>query len=168
MENNPTNMTNETQTIDSLKAEVAALKEQHLQDLEKAALQRELDELKAGRMPVEPVVDQNKEIAAVQLSDLKLARVRQGLNGLAHFIGGPVASVYYGAKTGYWVPTLAATGVAVVTLPMAVLDLGLTFAVAPPVTSCLIMCNKSSEKRRQLGIMMPEQADALMAKVTRF
>ena len=65
-------------------------------------------------------------------------------------------------------PTLAATGVAVVAVPLAVIDLGLTFAVAPPLTSCLMMCNKSSEKRRQLGILMPEQADAMMAEVPRF
>ena len=90
------------------------------------------------------------------------------MNGLFHFLLAPVASVYYGSKTGYWMPTLAATGVAVVAAPLAVIDLGFTFAVAPPLTSCLMMCNKSSEKRRQLGILMPEQADALMAKVTRF
>ena len=67
-----------------------------------------------------------------------------------------------------WVPTLVATGVAVVAVPVAVIDLGFTLAVAPPLTSCLMMCNKSSEARRKLGILMPEQAEALMAKVTRF
>jgi len=169
-------MTDE-QTLDQLKAEVAALKEQRTkelqaeaeqrkQDQEMARLQAELDELKAGRLPL--ASGQEKAIAEVQLADLKLARVRQGINGLAHFIAGPIASVAYGAKTGYWVPTLAATGVAVVTAPMALVDFGLTFAFAPPVTSCLLMCTKSNEKRRQLGIMMPEQADAMMAQVTRF
>ena len=162
-------MTESTQTLEQLQAEIKALKEQRLQELELNAAQRELDQLKAGKMPVEdPSVAGNAAIAGEQIGDLKLARVRQGMNGLFHFLLAPVASVYYGSKTGYWVPTLAATGVAVVAVPLAVVDLGLTFAVAPPLTSCLMMCNKSSEKRRQLGILMPEQADALMAKVTRF
>ena len=160
-------MTESTQTLEQIQAEIAALKEQRIQELEKATAQRELDQLKAGKLPVETVVG-NAAIAGEQIGDLKLARVRQGLNGLGHFISGPIASVYYGAKTGYWVPTLAATGVAVVAVPVAVVDFGFTLAVVPPLTSCLMMCSKSSEKRRQLGILMPEQADALMAKVTRF
>jgi hypothetical protein len=160
-------MTESTQTLEQMQAEIAALKEQRIQELEMATAQRELDLLKAGKLPVETTAG-NTAIAGEQIGDLKLARVRQGLNGLAHFISGPIASVYYGAKTGYWLPTLAATGVAVVAVPVAVIDLGFTLAVAPPLTSCLMMCNKSSEKRRQLGILMPEQADALMAKVTRF
>ena len=162
-------MTEATQTLEQMQAEIAALKEQRIQELEVASAQRELDQLKAGKLPVEvPSIAANTAIAGEQIGDLKLARVRQGMNGLFHFLLAPVASVYYGSKTGYWMPTLAATGVAVVALPLAALDLGLTFAVAPPLTSCLMMCNKSSEKRRQLGILMPEQADALMAKVTRF
>ena len=162
-------MTESTQTLEQLQAEIKALKEQRTQELEMAAAQRELDQLKAGKMPVEaPSVVGNTAIAGEQIGDLKLARVRQGMNGLFHFLLAPVASVYYGSKTGYWMPTLAATGVAVVAVPLAVIDLGFTFAVAPPLTSCLMMCNKSTEKRRQLGILMPEQADALMAKVTRF
>ena len=162
-------MTDSTQTLEQMQAEIAALKEQRMQELEVASAQRELDQLKAGKMPVEaPSVAANAAIAGEQIGDLKLARVRQGMNGLFHALTAPIASVYYGAKTGYWMPTLAATGVAVVAVPLAIIDLGFTFAVAPPLTSCLMMCNKSSEKRRQLGIMMPEQADALMAKVTRF
>ena len=160
-------MTETTQTLEQMQAEIAALKEQRLQELELAAAQRELDQLKAGKIPAETPVG-NAAIAGEQIQDLKVARVRQGMNGLFHFLTGPIASVYYGSKTGYWMPTLAATGVAVVGLPLAVIDMGLTFAIAAPVTSCLMMCNKSSEKRRQLGILMPEQAEALMAKVTRF
>ena len=156
-------MTETTQTLEEMQAEIAELKAAQLETLKLEATKRELEDLKAGR-----TTTGNAAIAGEQIGDLKLARVRQGLNGLAHFISGPIASIYYGAKTGHWVPTLAATGVAVVAVPVAVVDFGFTLAVAPPLTSCLMMCNKSSEKRRQLGILMPEQADALMAKVTRF
>ena len=156
----------EATELQILQAEIAELKAQKQAEAQTADAQRELDDLKAGRVPVTSAG--NYAIAGEQIKDIKLAQVRQGMNGLFHFLLAPVASIYYGSKTGYWMPTLAATGVAVVALPFAVADLGLTFAVAPPLTSCLMMCNRSSEKRRQLGILMPEQADALMAKVTRF
>ena len=162
-------MTESTQTIEQMQAEIKALKEQRLQELELAAAQRELDQLKAGKIPAQaPTSAGNYAIAGEQIKDIKLASVRQGMNGLFHFLLAPIASVYYGSKTGYWKPTLIATGVAVIGVPVAVVDAGFTFAVAPAVTSCLMMCNKSSEKRRQLGILMPEQADAMMAEVTRF
>ena len=162
-------MTESTQNLEQMQAEIKALKEQRLQELELASAQRELDQLKAGKIPAEsPTSAGNKAIAVEQIKDVKLASVRQGMNGLFHFLLAPVASVYYGSKTGYWTPTLAATGIAVVAVPLAVVDAGITLAFAPPITSCLMMCNKSSEKRRQLGILMPEQADAMMAEVTRF
>ena len=154
---------NNTQTLEQMQAEIAELKATQLETLKLESAKRELENLKAGRTSAGTTA-----IAGEQIGDLKVARVRQGLNGLAHFLCGPIASVAYGAKTGYWLPTLAATGVAVVAVPVAVIDFGLTLAVAPPLTSCLMMCTKSSEKRRQLGILMPEQADAMMAEVTRF
>ncbi len=157
-------MTEQTpQTLEQMQAEIAELKATQLETLKLESAKRELENLKAGRTSAGTAA-----IAGEQIGDLKVARVRQGLNGLAHFLCGPIASVAYGAKTGYWLPTLAATGVAVVAVPVAVIDLGFTLAVAPPLTSCLMMCTKSSEKRRQLGILMPEQADAMMAEVTRF
>jgi hypothetical protein len=159
--------TESTQSLEQMQEEIAALKEQRIQELEMATAQRELDQLKAGKMPIETVAG-NTAIAGEQIKDLKLASVRQGMNALFHFLTGPIASVYYGSKTGYWTPTLAATGVAIVGVPLMVIDLGLTLTIAAPVTSCLMMCNKSSETRRKLGILMPEQSDAMMAKVIRF
>ena len=94
---------------------------------------------------------------------VKQARVRVGVSWLLHlFTIGPIASVVYSAKTENWVPFLAATGVAVVGVPVAALDLGFTFLVAPPVTSALLIQTKAGERRRQLGIFGPEQADAMM------
>jgi len=161
-------MTDSTQTLEQMQAEIAALKEQRIQELELAAAQRELDALKAGKIPADPTSTGKRAIAGEQIKDLKVASVRQGLNGLAHFVAGPIASVAYGAKTGYWTPTLVASGVAVFAVPVALVDFGFTFAIAPPLTSCLMMCTKSSETRRKLGILMPEQAEAMMAEVTRF
>ena len=162
-------MTESTQTLEQLQAEIAALKEQRTQELEMAAAQRELDQLKAGKMPVEtPSVAGNTAIAGEQIGDLKLARVRQGMNGLFHFLLAPVASIYYGSKTGYWMPTLAATGVAVVGIPFMLLDLGFTTFIGAPATSAILLITQSQEKRRKLGIQMPEQADAMMAKFSNF
>ena len=152
-----------TQTLEEMQAEIAALKEQRVQELELAAAQRELEQLKSGKIPT------NKQaVAQAELKDIKLARVRQGIAITAHVIGGPIAAGFYGAQTGHWTPALAATGVAILSLPVAIVDLGFTFAVAPPAAACVLLCTKSNEKRRKLGITMPEQADAMMAKVTRF
>ena len=78
----------------------------------------------------------------------------------------PIASIVYSAKTNYWVPTLAATGVAAVTLPISIFDYGITFAVAPPVTSAVLLQTKVQEKRRKLGIVGPEEADSIVNELT--
>ena len=94
---------------------------------------------------------------------VKQARVRVGVSWLLHlFTIGPIVSVVYSSKTENWVPFLAATGVAVIGVPVAAIDFGFTLAVAPPITSALLVQTKAGERRRQLGIFGPEQADALM------
>jgi len=97
-----------------------------------------------------------------QVKAIKQARVRIGISWVAHLFAGPIASVVYSIKTENFIPVLAATGAAVVSLPVAVIDFGLTFAVAPPVVSAVLVQTKAGERRRQLGIFGPEQADALM------
>ena len=102
-----------------------------------------------------------------KLNDAKLARVRVGFSWIIHlFTIAPIASIVYSAKTNYWAPTLAATGVAVVTLPVSIFDYGITFAVAPPITSAVLLQTKAQEKRRKLGIVGPEEADIILNKLS--
>ena len=76
--------------------------------------------------------------------------------------------MYYGAKTGYWLAPLAGTGAFVLSVPLALIDFGFTAAVAPPTVSALMLITQSQEKRRRLGIQVPEQADQMMAKFRTF
>jgi hypothetical protein len=98
-----------------------------------------------------------------QIKAIKQARVRVGISWLTHiFTIAPIASLVYSIKSENYVPVLAATGVAAIGVPLAVIDFGLTLAVAPPITSAVLIQTKAGERRRQLGIFGPEQADAMM------
>ena len=95
-----------------------------------------------------------------KVNDAKQARVRCGPMWLFHlFTIPPVVSIVYASKTGNWIPTLAATGAAVVALPIAMIDLGFTLAVAPPITSAVLFTTAATSKRNKLGIIDPLQAD---------
>ena len=176
----------ETQSIEELRTEVENMKAQRVEELKAQAeerrqreemdeLKRQLETLKSGGIPNSGVgyVPQGAQVpgngvVTPTMTDLKTAAVRQVICGFSHGLFGPISSVYYGAKTGYWLPTLAATGVAVLTVPVALIDFGFTFAVAPPITSAALLITASQEKRRRLGITMPEQADAMMMKFRTF
>tara|TARA_R110002050_G_scaffold57347_1_gene128701 strand:+ start:3014 stop:3451 length:438 start_codon:yes stop_codon:yes gene_type:complete len=97
-----------------------------------------------------------------QVRAIKQARVRIGIAWVAHLVAAPISSLVYSIKTENYVPVLVATGVALVAVPLAAIDLGLTLAVAPPVTSAVLIQTKAGERRRQLGIFGPEQADVMM------
>ena len=98
-----------------------------------------------------------------EVKDIKQARLRQGICWVTHLLLPlpPAVSLYYASKTQYWAPFWAATAAAALTAPIALFDMGLTFFVAPPVTSAVLLTTKSSEKRRKLGIIGPEQADVI-------
>ena len=95
---------------------------------------------------------------------IKLAAMRPVPCGLFHFLGGPIASVAYGSKTGEWMPTLAATGVAVAGIPLAIIDLGFTALIGAPLTSAILFISKGSEMRQRLGLHAAYQADELIYK----
>ena len=87
------------------------------------------------------------------------ARVRCWGVALGHFFLPPVASVAYAVKTGKWAPTLFATGAAVVATPIAAVDLGITLAVVPPLTSAVMIINQVKDDRRRQQFISPEEAD---------
>ena len=92
--------------------------------------------------------------------DLKRAKTRCWGIWLSHFFLAPVASAVYSAKTNNWMPFGVATGVAVIGLPLALIDLGITTAIAAPITSAAMLSGKVCEARRKKGIFMPEEAEA--------
>ena len=92
--------------------------------------------------------------------DLKRAKTRCWGIWLSHVLVAPVASAVYSAKTNNWLPFWAATGVFAVTVPIAIVDIGITMSIAPPLTSALMLQNKVRESRRKRGIILPEEAEA--------
>ena len=94
--------------------------------------------------------------------DLKRAKTRCWGIWLSHFFLAPVASAVYSAKTNNWLPFGIATGVAVVGLPLAVIDLGITSAIVAPVTSAAMLSGKVQEARRKKGFFLPEEAEAAL------
>jgi len=94
--------------------------------------------------------------------DLKRAKTRCWGIWVSHLFLAPVASCVYAAKTNNWLPTAVATGVAVVGLPLAVIDLGITTGLVAPITSAVMLSNKVQESRRKKGILLPEEAEAAL------
>jgi hypothetical protein len=108
-------------------------------------------------------MDYQEHLKKVQeINEIKQARVRGYGVCLTHFFLAPVASVYYAVSTNYWKPFLFASGVAALGVPVALVDYGLTLAIAPPVTSAAMVLANTNEKRRKLEIISPDQADAMM------
>ena len=101
------------------------------------------------------------------VKDLKRAKTRCWGIWVSHFFLAPIASVVYAAKTENWLPTAVATGVAVVGVPLAVIDLGITTCIVAPVTSAAMLAGKVQEARRKQGLFIPEEAEAkLYQKLT--
>lgn len=73
---------------------------------------------------------------------------------------GAIGSVIRSAQTGNWRPTLVATGVAAVCLPIASLDMGVTFATIPPVTAGAMFTSKAMSSRKRFGFVLPQEAEA--------
>ena len=94
--------------------------------------------------------------------DLKRAKTRCWGIWLSHFFMAPVASAVYSAKTNNWAPFGIATGVAVIGMPLAAIDLGITSAIVAPVTSAAMLSGKVQEARRKKGFFIPEEAEAAL------
>ena len=97
---------------------------------------------------------QKAEVAA-----LKQARVRVWGVVVSHLVAAPISSVVYAIKTENWVPTLVATGVGIVGIPLAVIDAGITAGVLAPVSSAALFIRRGLKKREEFQFLTPEQAD---------
>ena len=92
---------------------------------------------------------------------IQTARNRIWAMILLHLLFSPLGSAVYCGKQNNWLPFAAGTGIFVLGLPLAIIDLGITAFILAPVASCLMLANKTTESRRRLGIFGPEQADEL-------
>ena len=178
MENKPT-MTDQTKNIEDLKAEVEALKaqkleelkaqaEQRKQDEEEAELKRQLNDLKEGRLPGETKTDGPAGSRTEQIKDLDTARVRLWAYGLGAYLTGPIFPGIVAARTKEWMPFWIGLGAGVVCLPFAAIDLGLLSSVPAAGVAVAAQASKTNKKRKQYGVVMPEQADSKMMKLMDF
>lgn len=97
-----------------------------------------------------------------QTNEARQAGARCWAVVLGHIFLPPVSSLYYAIRTNYWKPTLFATGVAGIAIPVSFVDFGLTFSIAPPITSAAMIVANTTEKRRKLKLFGPEQADQII------
>ena len=96
-----------------------------------------------------------------ELADIETARVR----GWGYFVGayftGPIWPAVIATRTKKWTPFWASLGLGVLSLPFAAADLGIISSIPAAGLGTYLMAEKSKEKRRKLGILTPEQADAV-------
>ena len=96
-----------------------------------------------------------------ELADIETARVR----GWAYFAGayltGPIWPLVIATRTKSWTPFWAGLGLGVISLPFAFLDATVISSIPAAGLGTYLMAEKSKEKRRKLGIISPEQADAV-------
>ena len=102
-----------------------------------------------------------------EVASLKQARTRIWGVVVSHIVAAPIASVAYAIKTENWVPTLIGTGVAIIGIPLALVDLGVTATVVAPVSSAGLFIQRTLKKREENQLLTPEQADvALYERMT--
>ena len=148
-------MTTSAQELANVKAQIEALKaKKEIAEYEEKVTQEAKD----------PVVrETEKKTAALMAGEdfrqVKSSRVRCWGVVLGHLLCAPVASVLYSVKTEKWAPTVVATGLAAVGVPLAILDAGVTATIAAPVTSMVMTVNQIKEDRKRKGFVGPQEAD---------
>ena len=96
------------------------------------------------------------------INDMKASSVRCVPLWGFHALCPPIASLVYCAKTNYWMPAIAATASFCVTLPLDMAGLLVTSTFVPPIVSAGMITSRVKRSRRDLGIVMPEEADAML------
>ena len=96
-----------------------------------------------------------------ELAEIETARCRAWGYMLGAYLTGPIWPAVIASRTKVWTPFWASLALGVVSLPFAVLDASIISSIPAAGLGTYLMAEKSKEKRRKLGIIAPEQADAL-------
>ena len=97
-----------------------------------------------------------------KLRDIETARVRGWGYFLGAYLTGPIWPGLVANRTGQWAPFWVGLGVGVVSLPFAVFDLGILTSIPAAGVGTAMMAQKSNQKRRQLDVLTPEEADMIL------
>ena len=103
-----------------------------------------------------------------QVFDLKVAKSRCWSSWWWCLGAGFVGSLVRSAQTSNWRPTFIATGVAAVCIPISTVDMGVTLAVAPPVTAAALFTSDAMTARKKLRIITPLEAEAKLYEFGEF
>ena len=99
-------------------------------------------------------------IKSTDPTDLKkMAAVRLWAMWIGHLAFAPGSSLYYTARTGYWMPFALGTALGIFGLPLMIIDFGLTAFILAPVASALAIQTKTKECRRKLNVEYPEDVE---------
>ena len=93
--------------------------------------------------------------------DIETARVRGWGYFLGAYLTGPIWPGVIAARTNRWAPFWGGLALGVVTLPLAVADLGVITSVPAAALGTAMMSSKSQESRRRLNVVGPEEAELL-------
>ena len=93
------------------------------------------------------------------MNNTKAAAIRCLPMWCFHALFPPITSVVYCSKMNYWKPAIVATAVAGVTFAFDVASGAIVSMIIPPATSAAKITSKVQKSRRDLGIIMPEEAD---------
>ncbi len=96
-----------------------------------------------------------------EMADIETARVRGWAYFSLAYLGGPIWPLVIATRTKKWAPFWAGLGLGVISLPFALLDASIISSIPAAGLGTWMMAEKSKEKRRKLGIVSPEQADAV-------
>ena len=100
----------------------------------------------------------------VRARDIETARVRGWGYFLGAYVTGPIWPALVANRTGQWTPFWVGLGIGVCSLPFAALDLGFISSIPAAGVGTAIMASKSKQKRQELDVISPEQADVLRFK----
>lgn len=97
-----------------------------------------------------------------KMRDVETARVRGWGYFLGAYLTGPIWPGMVANRTGQWTPFWVGLGLGVCSLPFVALDLGILSSIPAAGVGTAMMAQKSQEKRRQLDVLTPEEADMIL------